>query len=87
MIQAGNIRGYTGIALQRPKREPAVEFGAHIMAERIEHNMSLNPKPTPPIEASSYTYHIHLILFLWEFNPIAGMLNIMFVSQPSRSAE
>jgi len=53
----GNIRGYTGIALQRPKREPAVEFGGRIMAERVQHYMSLNPKPAPPIEVSSYAYY------------------------------
>ena len=51
--QAGNVRGYTGVALQHPKREPAVEFGGRIMAERIQHYMFLNPKSAPPIEVSS----------------------------------
>ena len=60
--QAGNVRGYTGVALQRPKREPAVEFGGRIMAERIQHYMFLNPKPAPPIEVSSYTYYIYFML-------------------------
>ena len=42
------------------------------MAERIQHYMSINPKPAPPIEVSSYTYHIYLMLSLWEL--IVGML-------------
>lgn len=85
--KAGNIRGYTGIALQRPRREPAVEFGGRIMAERIQHYMSLNPKPTPPIEVSSYTYsYIYLVLSL-EIKPVAAMLNSMFIFQASRCAQ
>ena len=55
--QAGNVGGYTGVALQRPKRE-------RIMAERIQHYMFLNPKPAPPIEVSSYTYYIYFTLSL-----------------------
>ena len=62
--QAGNVGGYTGVALRRPKREPAVEFGGRIMAERIQYYMFLNPKPAPPIEVSSYTYYIYFMLSL-----------------------
>ena len=62
--QAGNVRGYTGVALQCPKREPAVEFGGHIMAERIQHYMFLNPKLAPPVEVSSYRYYIYFMLSL-----------------------
>ncbi|KAL9961709.1 hypothetical protein ACROYT_G030706 [Oculina patagonica] len=49
-VRAGKKRGYSGIRIQRPRRQPTVEFGGRIMLERIQHYMSLNPKPQPPIE-------------------------------------
>ncbi len=52
-VRAGQKRGYLGIKIQRPRRQPTVEFGGRTMLERIHHYMSLNPKPQPPIEVST----------------------------------
>ena len=49
-VQAAKIRGYSGIRLLRPRREPAIELGGQVMRERIATYKSLNPKPEPPIE-------------------------------------
>ena len=49
-VQAAKIRGYSGIRLQRPRRQPPIEFGGQVMRERIAAYKSLNPKPEPPIE-------------------------------------
>lgn len=54
--RAGKIRGYTGIKLVRPRKEPAIEFGGQIMRERLQEYKSFNPKPQPPIEVSIYNY-------------------------------
>ena len=47
------VRGYIGIKLKRPRRQPPMEFGGRKMLERIHYYMSLNPKPDPPIEVSN----------------------------------
>ena len=54
-VQAAKIRGYSGIRLQRLRREPAIEFGGQVMHQRIVTYRSLNPKPEPPIEVCNNT--------------------------------
>jgi len=57
-VEAAKIRGYSGIRLQRPRREPAIEFGGQVMHQGIATYGSLNLKPEPPIEVC-----INTILF------------------------
>ena len=84
-VRHGKVRGYTGINLRtRPRRQPSVEFGARIMLKRIQHYMSLNIKPNPPIEVSSLYIDFQPLTFirisLCIYTEKNKMLSIIFSS-------
>lgn len=82
-VRSGQKRGYSGLKIQRPRRQPTVEFGGRIMLERIQYYMSLNPKPQPPIEVSTRVLakSQQLIYMRLLSNKFLENTNIFFVSQ------